>query len=108
MCYIKNSRPSIPPSHQAIITPEDAFDVHSIPPLRMSQRFSPDFKPEEDLRPVCASVDSKTSPLMPLLSETKGWELWEQPGTKGEKKFWRATEIGAQITFEVDLQVGYV
>lgn len=74
----------------------------------MGQRFSPDFKPEEDLRPLCSSVDSKTSPLQPLMSETKGWELWEQPGTKGEKKFWRATEVGALITFEVDLQVGYV
>ncbi|BEI82030.1 hypothetical protein CcaverHIS002_0211900 [Cutaneotrichosporon cavernicola] len=108
MCYLNNSRPQIRPGNAAIVTQEDAFDVYSIPPLRMGQRFSQDFQPEEELRPGCASVDSKTSPLQPVLSETKDWELWEQPGTKGEKKFWRATEIGAQITFEVNLQVGYV
>ncbi|GMK58995.1 hypothetical protein CspeluHIS016_0700100 [Cutaneotrichosporon spelunceum] len=108
MCLINNNRPIIRPSNDSIITQEDAFDVYSIPPLRMSARFSRDYTPEEDLRPGCASVDSVSSPLVPLASETKGWELWEQPGTGGEKKFWRATEVGAQITFEINLQVGYV
>lgn len=108
MCYIKNERPHVPPSHQGIITQEDAFDIDSIPPLRMSQRWNPEAVREADLKPLCASVDSKKTPLQPLMSETKGWELWEQPGTKGEKKFWRATEVGAVITFEVDLQVGYM
>lgn len=108
MCYIKHERPMIPPSHEPIVTQEDAYDLDRIPPLRMSRWWKPDSKPEPDLTPQCASVDSKKTPLQPLMSETKGWELWEQPGTRGEKKFWRATEVGAQITFEVDIQVGFV
>lgn len=108
MCFIKHDRPVIPPSHEPIITQPEAFDIDQIPMLRMSQRWNPEAVREPDLKPQCASVDSKKTPLQPLMSETKGWELWEQPGTHGEKKFWRATEVGSIITFEVDLQVGYM
>ncbi|EJD40553.1 hypothetical protein AURDEDRAFT_69865 [Auricularia subglabra TFB-10046 SS5] len=56
-------------------------------------------------RPSCASVDSVEHPLKPL-GTSHGWALWNQPRTT--KTFWRATEPGAQIDFEVQLTEGSV
>jgi hypothetical protein len=73
--------------------------------LRLSQMLQPDIV-EPDVKAKCSSMDSKTSPLTPVLDQTHGFELWVQPNSNGEKKFWRATESHSVITFSMDLIVG--
>lgn len=73
--------------------------------MRLNRQFETSGR-EPEASPQCASMDSARSPLVPLLSETKGFSLWEMPGTNGRKKFWRGEKPGDMITFEVELVTG--
>ena len=53
------------------------------------------------------SIDSPRNKLTPLpIATDKGWEPWTLPRTT--KRYLRATDVGARVSFEVELTMGQV
>lgn len=72
--------------------------------VRLNQRLTEN-NTTPDIISTCASVDSKEHPLTPVAAATHGWEFWLQP-PQMEKRYWRSTEVGSVITFDMELTVG--
>lgn len=73
--------------------------------LRLNRAYSPTHV-EASTKPNCASMDAPKSPLQPIPELTHGFEKWTMPGHNGEKKFWRGTNVGDRIAFQVQLVDG--
>lgn len=58
-----------------------------------------------EIRPTCQSVDGIGAPLEINKQRTQGWGTWKLPPAY-KKEYWRTTELGSVITFDMDLTVG--
>ncbi|KZV88441.1 hypothetical protein EXIGLDRAFT_839230 [Exidia glandulosa HHB12029] len=102
-CIAEQGLTRQPPNDGRFVGGEN-YDV-TIPRLTLlSDKWSPDGKARIE-KPSCSSIDSKDHPLTPLPS-TRGWAIWNQPKTT--KYYWRATEVGSHIDFNVYLAEGHV
>jgi hypothetical protein len=64
------------------------------------------------IQPACLSLGYFGDTLEPIenlapsrKNTTKAWEIWKMP-PKGDMQFWRSTDVGSVITFEIELTVG--
>lgn len=102
-CLVQHRRPSIA-ANATLFPVGEQYDT-DVPRLSLlSNSWSADAVGRID-QPTCSTIDSVDAPLTPLPS-SHGWEKWQQPHT--EKFFWRATEVGAQIDFSVDVGEGHI
>ncbi|KIJ37102.1 hypothetical protein M422DRAFT_33956 [Sphaerobolus stellatus SS14] len=102
-CILHKGRPTMPGNSTVWPAGED-FDT-TVPFQRLIDNYNADQKEMSPIdRPQCMSIDSPRQKLTPISSE--GWEPWRQPNT--DKQFFRATEPGKRISFEVNLGSGQV
>ncbi|KIJ26506.1 hypothetical protein M422DRAFT_272434 [Sphaerobolus stellatus SS14] len=92
------------PGNSTVWPAGEDFDT-TVPFQRLIDNYNADQKEMSPIdRPQCMSIDSPRQKLTPISSE--GWEPWRQPNT--DKQFFRATEPGKRISFEVNLGSGQV
>ncbi|KZW00366.1 hypothetical protein EXIGLDRAFT_156457 [Exidia glandulosa HHB12029] len=104
-CLVENPKPYLP-ANTTIFPVGEEYDL-DIPRLSLMGNIwtaNTSIHGRID-SPTCSTIDSVRAPLTPLPS-TRGWTKWRQPHT--EKWFWRATQVGAQIDFDVQVAEGNV
>lgn len=72
--------------------------------IRLAQKLEPK-NVQADIQPSCKTVDYFGSYLEPNQAGTQGWEIWKLPPLE-KQKFWRTTDIGSVITFDLDMSIG--